>query len=147
MNKIKLILSLVAVLFVFNTAFASNPQIRTCRVNGGQFWAMNIVDPTDSIGFCRLNSATVGTLSLMKLVHNGELTHATYAFKMSKVQRVDSCKTAGATLKIAQDSNGAKTLICMFEDYSFIAFNTLVKGWNSPDNSKLTNLIIKNLSK
>ena len=140
MNKVLLVL---VILICSLQALASNPQIRTCRINNAYFWAVNIEQPSkDSIGFCRYDESFIGSITLMKLLYDKVNTSALEAFYSTINTNISSCAAVGAERVYSVDSKGTSRALCYFSsDYSFILERTLTEGWYSDFNSKLVQIL------
>ncbi len=128
------------VLFCFSTQiFAfSNPQIRLCRVTGGQFWSLDIDYPSpDNMGFCRYGQAMIDTISLIEHREYALGTKAMVAYYITKISPFASCDEAGGILTAGYDSEGQRTQLCSFSDNSHVKSSTLLKGWSHPSNKAL----------
>jgi hypothetical protein len=135
---------LIAILLVGQSVLAnSNPQMRTCRMNLGQFWTLNIEVPKmDNIGFCRYGIEMIDSISFMNYAFNNSVSKSLDAFLDTEDMAHDSCSDAGADLITGKDSYNSDTELCVFSDYSFIKKSTLIKGWNHPHNIDLTSALI-----
>lgn len=135
----KLLLMLVTITLA-SSAFAQNPQIRTCRIKNAIFWSLKINEPqSDNVGFCRYGSSMMGSLTFMKYFYEGQNSMAMEAFMETKDSSITSCRAAGATHIVGIESPSAKAWdICVFNDYSFVGLRTLQEGYYSDFNSDLT---------
>jgi hypothetical protein len=135
---------LVALFLASQTIFAnSNPQMRTCRINLGQFWTVNIENPkTDNIGFCRFGNEMVDSITFMNYAFTNTPSNSLEAFLATEDFNFYSCAGAGAQKISSQDSYGHKADLCVFMDYSFIKESTLLKGWNHSDNQELSQALL-----
>ena len=89
---------LVALFLASQTIFAnSNPQMRTCRINLGQFWTVNIENPkTDNIGFCRFGNEMVDSITFMNYAFTNTPSNSLEAFLATEDFNFYSCAGAGA---------------------------------------------------
>lgn len=135
---------LITILLAGQSVWAnSNPQMRTCRINLGQFWTLNIETPkNDSIGFCRYGTEMIDSVSFMNYAFYNSASNSMDAFFDTEDMAHDSCSDVGADLISAKDSYNSETELCVFSDYSFIKKSTLIKGWNHPDNQNLTSALM-----
>ncbi len=120
------------ILFLSFSAFANNPQIRSCRLTGGNFQSLQI--EADQVGFCVYGSSMIDSISVMQSAESGKVSQAIAEFNRS----ANSCEFAGGFEKQVQDLEGQGFQICTFDDHSAIEMQTMLKGADAPSNSLLT---------
>ena len=144
----KLILAFTLCLFNIN-AFStpSNPQIRVCNINGGEFWSYKVlagdeIEQADEIGFCRFDEAIMGSISLIKFFHEDFKTQALAGYFKTRKTKVLSCEDLNALVVKSIDSLGEFKNLCVFPDRSYIGETTLLRGWNSVENLLLNSNLL-----
>jgi len=128
MKKI-ILLSLLSLITYAN----SNPQIRTCRLVQGNFEVYDI--EFDEIGHCNLGKASIDTISLMFIRHEGVQTRAVESFLADE-------KTCSSITLEGVNTDRTNTL-CYYMDGSSIDLETLQKGRDHVDNRRLTAILSK----
>jgi hypothetical protein len=124
--------SLLCVLFFALPSFATNPQIRVCKLTGGVFHSIRTSD--DEIGFCQYKSALIDAVSILETTSNEPKSAAVEAFESSPIA---NCLEAQATSVKGEDVEGRSFDLCVFDDGSSIGRETLMSGKNSADNADL----------
>ena len=115
-------------------ALQTNPQIRVCNQNGGEFVVVETAD--DQIGLCRVGSSYIGALDLVKY-----LTEDTLSFSVEVyIQGVTSCDPLG-TSRSFKSLEGQIIRICLYQDGSTIELLTLQSGKHSVENTKLNQIL------
>ncbi|MBC7743153.1 MAG: hypothetical protein H7061_13215 [Bdellovibrionaceae bacterium] len=125
--------SLFFAILTFISFFAqanSNPQMRECRIRGGEFLAVAVND--DQVGLCQLGSAYIGAIDLMLVVNKEGMPKSVemYTNGMKKCDPLGKAKTV-STLE------GRELQVCFFDDGSAIGLATLHSGMDAPENSRL----------
>lgn len=138
----KVVLLALTILISFNS-FGSNPQMRNCRINGGEFKALDLKTSQgeDSVGFCFFGEGSIGTLSLLEMINTGRDSDAITALKITEFGPVDSCAEIGSKEIRGNDSDNKLYRVCEFDDLSFMNLQTLRNGINAPVNNKLKNFL------
>ncbi|MEZ0391920.1 MAG: hypothetical protein ACAH59_06880 [Pseudobdellovibrionaceae bacterium] len=112
------------------SAFANNPQIRTCRITGGEFHAVRALN--DEFGFCTYESAMMDSISLLLVTTSSQKTLAVQAFE-SGLQ----CSQSQGSVVRGEDLENKKFDLCVFSDESLVELGTLQAGPNASANTGL----------
>lgn len=125
------LLLLALTMFFSTSVFAANnnPLMRTCRVEGGQFWILK-TEAKSELVMCFFNNAAVGAEALFQFKSNQGVAKSIQAYKTRKGSAVRGgvCGSFAATLVQGQDSEGQEFNVCRFSDNSLIEETTLWLG-------------------
>lgn len=136
-------IAIVTLLLSLSSFAANNPQRRICLNNNSIFWTYDFEENlNDNIAFCAFGSAEIGSISLIKLIHENLKTFAVSSYFQSRRQSGLTCSQVEAKTELGVDSNGVEKAFCVFDDYSFISEETLSKGWHHIDNVELSSLLL-----
>lgn len=116
------------------SAVQKNPQIRICNQLNGQFFVAE--SSVDQFGFCQFGSAAIGTLDLLQLKNEHQLSQAVQSYKSGQTQ----CQSNGQLSRF-QIVGGEEMLVCVFSDGSLILNSTLEAGKNSDANHELNSAL------
>ncbi|WP_415061208.1 hypothetical protein [Bdellovibrio sp.] len=107
---------------------ASNPWMRTCRIDLGQFWVLKA--GSEELAMCFFGDAGVGAEAFFLFKTNSGVTEAIEAYKSrnSSSARGGVCGAFGAELVEGKDTNGQTFNVCRFTDQSLIEETTLWLG-------------------
>ncbi|MEQ1722073.1 MAG: hypothetical protein ABL930_02790 [Pseudobdellovibrio sp.] len=126
----KKLLVLTAVILSAATSFAAqNPQIRACRVVGGQFLVM--ISDEDQVGVCHIGLSLVGAIDILNKDSRIEaplsLSHYKRGIQVCQSQNITTLTTF----------EGEKVTFCQYNDGSFIDIETVASGKVSGRNLEL----------
>ncbi len=123
-------LLIIVSFFALAAGAINNPQIRECRIRGGEF--VVVETGSDQVGLCRLGSAFIGARDIMFVINNDGNPKSVemYASEMKKCDPLGRAQTL-VTLE------GVAVELCVFNDGSMIALDTLHQGRYSAENSLL----------
>ncbi len=118
-------------LFSVTAVGFSNPQIRHCRISGGEFIVVNT--PNDQVGVCQLGAAAIGANDLATYRSGDENPLSVQLYS----QGVTSCLASGTLMRVLS-LEGQEFEICFFADGSLLESSTMKTGIHSARNKKLT---------
>jgi len=119
-------------------AFAEAPYARTCRIEGGLGWTVDMKQPTETM-LCVFNSAAIGAAEFAVYKWDKGISQSLNAFtaQNSLLNPSTICQDQGAAERISEDSEGTPWRLCVFADGSLIEANTLAYGTTSASNVQL----------
>lgn len=130
----KLLALLSIALFTTISSFAAeNPQIRACRLAGGEFMVVN--SPEDQIGLCKFGPALVGSIDILNKDARIEVPLSLHNYKKG----IQTCSSQNMALLMTFDKK--ELLVCQYYDGSIIDIDTLASGKNSGRNALLNSAL------
>ncbi|UXR63496.1 hypothetical protein EZJ49_10460 [Bdellovibrio bacteriovorus] len=141
------VLLLAGIMLIFagtaTWAVASNPWIRTCRIEEGQFWVLKA--GSEEYSMCFFGNAAVGAEALFMFKAKTGSTEAVQAYKNRNASsaRGGVCGSFDAEVVQAKDSEGQTFNLCKFSDNSLMEETTLWMGPGSDDNQGLDKALSK----
>ena len=109
---------------------AQNPQIRACRIAGGEFMVMRA--DNDQLGLCKFELSLVGAIDILVKASDASAPQSLAAFK----DGVRFCE--GTLTSLTSIPNGDVSVsFCRYADGSLIDMDTLTTGRYNPRNSVL----------
>lgn len=135
--KTAMIFAFATMVLSFN-AFAETPYARTCRIAGGQQWAVDMISKQDTV-LCVFGDAAVGAAEFANYKWDNSLSLSLVTFLQQKSQLglQGVCETFGAYQMNAKDSDGRTWSLCQFKDGTIVEAQTLARGVNDPANASL----------
>jgi hypothetical protein len=124
----KSILTIGLLFFSLNLFAISNPQIRTCLAENGEFTTLQI--DNDNVGLCKIGNSFIGSLDLVLLLEN-EVSESILNYSNHKL----SCQ--GKIFDVFLLSANLPTSLCVHDDGSILDLKTLNLGRNSVENTAL----------
>ena len=119
MNIIKIVV-LILLASITSSAAVGNPQMRACRVTGGQF--TTVLTDMDQLGMCRYGQALVGSIDILNK-DDSEL--APLSIENYRDGILD-CEAFNLTS--VRTSDGKLIQVCRYNDGSIIDLVTLSRG-------------------
>ena len=119
-------------------AFAEAPFARTCRIEGGQPWTVDLHTKNDLM-LCVFNGAAVGAaeFAVYKWGKGQGESLKVFLGQNSQLNANSVCADLNADQRISKDSEGNSWSLCVFADGSVVESNTLAGGVSSPQNEAL----------
>jgi hypothetical protein len=134
---------LIATIMVLGfNASAESAYARTCRIAGGQQWAVSMDSEFDT-SLCLFNQAAVGAAEFAQYKWGQGLGQSlkTFLNQDSHLNVHGVCDVVGAAHRVATDTEGATWELCKFVDGSVVEAKTLAAGVNDPVNADLVNAL------
>lgn len=127
------IVIVISLLTSTSWSFTTNPQIRSCRLAGGEF--VEVKTAQDQIGLCKFGSAYIGALDILQYTDTKEYSLAALYFG------IDLRLCDGAVIDAENLEKTQSFKLCTYNGESYIEMNTLNKGVHHPDNKQLKDFL------
>ncbi|MEN0059385.1 MAG: hypothetical protein AAGB31_11170 [Bdellovibrio sp.] len=121
----------------------SNPWLRTCRVDAGQFWVLK--SSVGELSLCFFGDYAVGAEAFFLFKTRAGVADAIQAYKNrnSSSSRGGVCGSFGAEVVEGKDTAGQTFNVCRFSDQSLIEETTLWLGAGAAGSERLDEALSK----
>ena len=110
-----------------------NPQIRACRIAGGEFMVVN--SAKDQLGLCKFGLSLVGSIDILNKDARIEVPLSLFNYKKGMQVCASQNMAKVATFE------GEEISVCQYYDGSIIDIETLASGKDSNRNALLNNVL------
>lgn len=136
------LITFFSILVLGAQASAEPAYARTCRISGGQYWAVSMNSRFDT-PLCVFGMAAIGAGDFAEYKWGQNTAHSLRSFlkQRSSLPTNGVCDLVGAAYRTATDSEGGSWGLCRFVDGSVIEIHTLARGMNNSQNQGLVNAL------